>query len=410
MASELTTRQLAGGQAGVRSSSHPRAFWLVAYTFVVTMLGGALPIPLYVIYQGLWGFSAGMITVIFAVYAAGTLFALLLFGELSDRIGRRRVLLAVLVLAALSSVVFVLAQGVGWLLVARVISGVSVGLCTGTAAAALNELEPRGNNRRAALVSTASNMGGLGLGPLVAGLFAEYAPRPTILVYIFFIVLLVPAAFGILTTPETVKSQKEGGFWLRPQRLRVPTGIRPAFALLAAAVFCAFALLGLFSSLVPSFLGNQLQETNHAVAGAVVFLLFASATAVQLVLRGRMESHRAMGSGMVLLVAGLVLLLIAMSIPSFVWFLIGTVCCGVGVGLSFMGSLAQVNGLSPPDHRGEVLSSYFAVAYVGLTVPVIGLGVASDYVGAFVATLAFAVVVGVLALIVAALNARPTPR
>jgi MFS family permease len=110
------------------------------------------------------------------------------------------------------------------------------------------------------------------------------------------------------------------------------------------------------------------------------------------------------------LVAGLALLLIAMAIPSFVWFLIGTVFCGVGVGLSFMGSLALLNGLAPPDRRGEVLSSYFAVAYVGLTVPVIGLGVTSDYVGAFVATLAFAVVVGVLALIVAALNARPTPQ
>ena len=119
MASELTTRQVVGDQAGVSPSSRPRAFWLVAYTFVVAMLGGALPIPLYVIYQGRWGFSGGMLTVIFAVYAAGTLFALLLFGELSDRIGRRRVLLAVLVLAALSSVVFVLAQGVVWLLVAR---------------------------------------------------------------------------------------------------------------------------------------------------------------------------------------------------------------------------------------------------------------------------------------------------
>jgi MFS family permease len=240
-------------------------------------------------------------------------------------------------------------------------------------------------------------------------LFAEYAPRPTILVYIFFIVLLVPAAFGILATPETVKS-REGGFWLRPHRLRVPAGIRPAFASLATAVFCAFALLGLFSSLVPSFLGDQLRETNHAVAGAVVFLVFASATVVQLVLRGRMENHRAIGVGMVLLVAGLVLLLIAMSISSFVWFLIGTVCCGVGVGLSFMGSLALANGLAPPNHRGEVLSSYFAVAYVGLTVPAIGLGMASDYVGAFVATLAFAAVIGVLALIVAALNARPTAR
>jgi MFS family permease len=409
VASERTTRQVARGQARVPPSSRQRAFWFVAYTFVVAMLGGTLPIPLYVIYQGRWGFSEGMLTVIFAVYAAGTLFALLLFGELSDRIGRRRMLSAVLVLAALSSVVFVLAQGVAWLLVARVISGLSVGLCTGTAAAALSELEPQADNRRAALVSTASNMGGLGLGSLVAGLFAEYAPRPTILVYIFFIVLLVPAAFGLLATPETVNPH-ERGLSLRPQRLRVPAGIRPAFALLAAAVFCAFALLGLFSSLVPSFLGDQLREANHAVAGAVVFLVFATAAAVQLVLRGRMENHRAMGAGLVLLAAGLVLLLISMSIPSFVWFLIGTVCCGVGVGLSFMGSLAQVNSLAPPDHRGEVLSSYFAVAYVGLTIPVIGLGVASDYVGAFVATLAFAVVVGVLALIVAALNARPTPR
>ncbi len=409
MASERTTRQVVGGQARVSPSSRPRAFWFVAYTFVIAMLGGTLPIPLYVIYQGRWGFSAGMLTVIFAVYAVGTLFALLFFGELSDRIGRRRVLSAVLVLAALSSVVFVLAQGVVWLLVARVISGLSVGLCTGTAAAALNELEPHSDNRRAALVSTASNMGGLGLGALVAGLFAEYAPRPTILVYVFFIVLLVPAAFGLLITPETVKSQ-EGGLSLRPQRLRVPAGIRPAFASLAAAVFCAFALLGLFSSLVPSFLGDQLRETNHAVAGAVVFLLFASATAVQLVLRGKVESHRAMGAGMVLLVAGLAVLLIGLSISSLVWFLIGTVCCGVGVGLSFMGSLALLNGLAPPEHRGEVLSSYFAVAYVGMTVPVIGLGVASGYVGAFGATLAFAVVVGVLALIVAALNARSIPR
>jgi MFS family permease len=161
---------------------------------------------------------------------------------------------------------------------------------------------------------------------------------------------------------------------------------------------------------MPSFLGDQLRETNHAVAGAVVFLLFASATAVQLVLRGKVESHRAMGAGMVLLVAGLAVLLIGLSISSLVWFLIGTVCCGVGVGLSFMGSLALLNGLAPPEHRGEVLSSYFAVAYVGMTVPVIGLGVASGYVGAFGATLVFAVVVGVLAMIVAALNARSIPR
>src|SRR4051812_13005465 len=89
------------------------------YAFARTMLGATLPTPLYSIYQGRFGFSELMITVIFATYAAGVIAALLLFGRVSDAVGRRPVLLLGLAFSALSAVVFLLAGGLAPLLVGR---------------------------------------------------------------------------------------------------------------------------------------------------------------------------------------------------------------------------------------------------------------------------------------------------
>jgi MFS family permease len=139
----------------------------------------ALPTPLYDIYQAQWHFSAAIVTVTFAVYAAGVLLTLLLTGRASDQAGRKPVLAAALGCSALSTVVFILAPNVGVLMIGRILSGFSAGLMTGTATAALTELVPASASRRASLVATAVNMGGLGLGPLIAGLFAQYGPHPT---------------------------------------------------------------------------------------------------------------------------------------------------------------------------------------------------------------------------------------
>src|SRR3954462_12765706 len=104
----------------------------VAFALAVAMLGTTLPTPLYVLYRERFGFSELMVTVIFATYAAGVIAALLLFGPLSDQIGRRRALLPGLALSALSAVAFLLAQGLGLLVVGRVLSGLSAGIFTGT--------------------------------------------------------------------------------------------------------------------------------------------------------------------------------------------------------------------------------------------------------------------------------------
>ena len=125
------------------------AFWLIAYVFAATMLGTTLPTPLYVIWQSEWHFSSGVITLIFAVYAAGVLAALILAGRASDQVGRRPVLGAALAFSTLSTVVFIVAASVGWLFLGRVLSGFSAGLMAGTATAALTDMLGRAKPRRA---------------------------------------------------------------------------------------------------------------------------------------------------------------------------------------------------------------------------------------------------------------------
>jgi MFS family permease len=372
------------------------AFWLLALVFAATMLGTTLPTPLYVIYQARWHFSAAMVTVTFAVYAAGVLAALLLAGQSSDQAGRKPVLAAALGASAVSTAVFILAPDLAALIAARIVSGLSAGLMTGTATAALTELAPASASRRASLVATAANMGGLGLGPLIAGLFAQYAPHPTTLVFEVYLAVLAAAGLGLLVIPETVSPRRRPA--LRLAGLGLPERGRGEFIAAAVAGFAAFSLLGLFAALAPSFLGGVLHENNHAVQGAVVFLLFAVGTGTQLLL-SRFPSRPVVLAGLGLFLAALALIVAALAQAALALFLAGTVVAGIAVGAIFLGSLATASRLAPPGRRGQIVSTYFVACYCGLIVPVVGVGVASGFVGSFPAVLALSILLAVLCLL-----------
>jgi MFS family permease len=371
------------------------AFWLVALILGVSMLGTTLPTPLYVIYQGQWHFSAAIVTVTFAVYAAAVMATLLLAGRSSDQAGRKPVLAAALACSALSTVVFIAAPNVGVLIAGRILSGFSAGLMTGTATAALTELVPASASRRASLVATAANMGGLGLGPLIAGLFAQYAPQPTILVFEVYLAVLAVAGLGLFLVPETVSPRRRPE--LRFAGLGIPERGKGEFIAAGAAAFAAFSLLGLFSALAPTFLGNVLHENSHALQGAVVFLLLAVGSATQ-VLLARFPSRQVVLAGLGLLLAGLALIVAALSQADMALFLAGTIVGGVAVGALFLGSLATANRLAPSGQRGQVISTYFVLCYCGLIIPVIGVGVASEFIGDFPAVLALSILLAVLCL------------
>jgi MFS family permease len=372
------------------------AFWLAALILGITMLGTTLPTPLYVIYQGQWHFSAVVVTLTFAVYAVAVLVTLLLAGRSSDQAGRRPVLAAALGASALSTVAFILAPDVGVLFVGRILSGVSAGLVTGTATAALAELVPASAGRRASLVATAANMGGLGLGPLIAGLFAQYAPQPTVLVFEVYLAVLAVAGLCLLLVPETVSPRRRPA--LHFAGLGVPERGRSEFVAAGAAGFAAFALLGLFSALAPTFLGSVLHENSHAIAGGVVFLLLAVGAVTQVVL-ARFNSRRVVMAGLGVFLVALALIVAALAQAAMPLFLAGTVVGGVAVGSVFLGSLATANRLAPPGQRGQVISAYFVACYTGLIIPVVGVGVASEFISDFAAVLALSVVLAALCLL-----------
>jgi MFS family permease len=378
-------------------------FVLVAYAFLATMIGTTLPTPLYPLFAQRYSFGELMVTVIFAVYALGVVAGLLVFGNLSDEIGRKPVLLIGLAFSAASALLFVFAESLVPIFAGRIASGFSAGVFTGTATAMLVDLAPGGRRRLASFVAVIVNLGGLGLGTLLAGLLAEYGRSPLRLPFIVDLGLLAPAFIGLLLTPETVQRTV---LRLRLQRLKVPPEVRGVFIRGAAAGFGSFAVAGVFSSVAPVFLGQILGRTSHALAGAVVFILFSASIVGQLVV-SRLSDRRALVSGCVLLTGGVGLLALALGIESLATLIASASVVGLGQGLVIGAGLAAINQRAPVEHRGETASSFFVVMYVGLSLPVIGVGVAAHAFSLRAAGIGFSVAVAVLVLAVLASLSRP---
>ncbi|MGW1097581.1 MFS transporter [Streptomyces sp. NPDC002455] len=362
--------------------------------FAVCMAGTTLPTPLYSLYQDELGFSELMVTVVYAVYAFGVIGVLLLAGNASDAIGRRPVLLVGLGCAAASAVCFLCATALGWLFAGRLLSGLSAGLFTGAATAYVMELAPRQGSSRASFVATAANMGGLGCGPLLAGILAQYAPWPLHLPFIVHLALVAVSVLILLGLRETVAERRPLST-VRPQRPGLPPEVRAVFRPAALASFVGFALFGVFTSVSPAFLSEFLDVDNHALSGLIVALAFFASVAGQSAV-GRIGEQRSLSLGCVGLLGGLVLLAAAIWWQLLPLIVLSAVLGGAGQGLAFRAALSQVASASPPDRRAAVISTLFVVAYLGISVPVIGVGVLSDHIGLQDAGLVFIASMAVL--------------
>ncbi|WP_030872404.1 MFS transporter [Streptomyces sp. NRRL F-2747] len=347
--------------------------------FAVCMAGTTLPTPLYGLYQEKFGFSELQVTVVYAVYAFGVMGVLLLAGNASDVVGRRPVLLAGLGLAAASAGCFLCATGLGWLYAGRLLSGLSAGLFTGAATAYVIELAPRDGSSRSTFVATAANMGGLGCGPLLAGVLSQYAPWPLYLPFVVHLALVACSAAVLLRLPETVRERQPLAA-VRPQRPALPASVRRVFVPAATASFVGFALFGVFTSVSPAFLVESLGVHNRAVSGLVVALAFFASTAGQLAV-GRIGVGRSLPLGCATLLAGLLLLAGALYWDLLALVVLSALVGGAGQGLAFRGALSAVAGASPADRRAAVISLLFVVAYAGISVPVIGVGVLTGPLG-----------------------------
>ena len=398
----------------VGSKPHQRAFWAVAFAFLAVMAFSTVPSPLYGLYRARDHFSVFTVTVVYAVYALGVIGALLLAGHLSDWYGRRRLLLPALGIAIVSAIVFVASKGLAGLIVARLINGIAVGIVAATATAYLSELNavgrPEATPQRAQLTASAVNVGGLGVGALVAGVLAQWVADPLTVPYLVFLVALLVGAVGVALAPETHEGPKPRPRY-RPQRLSVPHDARRQFFAAALSAFMAFAAQGLFTGLAGLFLAVTLHHPSRALAGAVLGTMFAAGVIAQ-ILTARWPVTREFEAGMGAMVLGLGAEVVAVWLPapSLALFIAGGVFIGAGAGAIFRGAIGTVMSISSPERMAESLAGMFLSAFVGISLPVVGVGIAlSRNVSPRVTLLSFAVVVSAgIAASAINLAGRPT--
>ena len=382
------------GTAGPDAGSGA-AFAVVGAALFVLVTGANLATPLYAVYRERFGFSSLVLTLVFATYQLVLCPSLLVFGQLSDRLGRRPVIAAGLAVAMAGLALFALARGTGWLFAARVVQGLAVGTATGAASAALVELAPAAEKARAALVSTLAQAGGSAAGPLVAGMLAEWAPAPRMTSFVIGIVVTGALLVGVLAVPGLPAGG--GGAW-RMQRPSVPPEIRWRFARVALSAAAAWAVVGLYLSVVPSYAGSLLGTSNLALEGVITAVALLASCAAQMAFRrgGAVERDQSLGLGLVVL--SLVALVAAFPTHSVVLLFAAAVMGGVGHGMAFLGAQADVNATAPPDRRGEVTAAFFVCIYLGVAVSAIGVGVVATLASLYTAVVVFACVTGAACL------------
>jgi len=371
---------------------------IVAGALAALLLGANLASPLYGVYRGLFGFDSLVLTLVFAVYALVLAPSLLFFGELSDRIGRRPVILGGLVVGTIGLALFALATSVAWLFAARIAQGVSVGMAGGAATAALVELDPHGDRRHAALLATLAQTVGGAAGPLLTGILAQWFPAPRVLAYVVGMAACILAAVLLLAMPEP--GQPRGGAWSMP-RPSVPRDIRVAFARVAVTGASVWAVVALFFAVVPSFATERIGIGNLAALGAISAIVLICSSISQVVSPDTIEPHVSQALGLGLLTTGLVALVLASVTDSAIVLVAASVLAGTGHGLGFLGAQDDLNRIAPPERRGEINAALYTCIYLGVALPVIGVGVLADLTTLTTAVVVFAFVTGTAAVSVA---------
>jgi MFS family permease len=411
---ELQQSHIRARKASIPRLSRHAGFWAITSSFLVLAAFSTAPSSLYGLYARHDHLASLTITLVYAVYAVGIVASLVLVGHVSDWYGRRTVLIPGLGLATLAALVFLVWNSLPGLLLGRVLTGVSLGATVATASAFISDLDAREGvvTRRSQVATTVANIGGFAVGPLVAGLLVRYAPDPLTLTFVVFLALLILATFVAYLAPEGHDPERPLPSY-HPQRLKIPASpvARNRFLASTVGVFVAFAVVGLFAGLAGTFLAGSLHDSSSALTGLVIFLVFGAGAVVQ-VAAGNWPPHRLIRFGLLPLTVGLALLVtFAWTSPSLALFLAGGIVLGAGSGAIFRGSLATAVSTSNPDDRASVLATFFTAGYVGVSLPVLAVGVALQYLTPRVTLLTFGVAVG-LGILAAApvLVRRPQER
>lgn len=382
-----------------------------AYPLLLVLSGVALgvsglPAPLYGIYETTWHLSPLATTVVFGVYAVAALAAVLVSGKISDVVGRKPVLIGALIALLIGLGVFLVADSMALLLLARTIHGAAVGSIVVAGAAALLDLRPDHGVRSGQLSGVSFNIG-MTVAILGSALLAQYAPHPLRTPYAVVAVVCLTVGVGLLALREPHTARVRGP--IRIARPAVPAEIRGDFWFSALGVMASWSVLGVLLSLYPSLAARQTHIDNLVFGGAVVGTTAFAAAMAQL-FATRVPARRAAVVGDVGM--AIALLITIPVLMSHQWHLVfvAAALLGATFGLGFGGSLRHLSDVVPADRRGETMSAYYLLAYTAMAVPTLVAGWAATRWDIAAVFPWFAGTVALACLVAAAFGVRNTRR
>jgi MFS family permease len=359
--------------------SNRTSFWTAAAVAALALWASGAPSMVYPVYTAEWGLTPSTITAIFAVYPISLVVILVVFGSLSDFIGRRPTLIIGVSFIAGGILLFAIAPNVGWLFAGRVLQGVGVGFAMSPASAAMVEFNSSGKSSRASSINTAATATGLALATVVGGALVQYAPWPSHLTYWVLLVIALGVLGGVFMMPRGVAGSQSESRW-RPQRVGVQRSLVRVFLVSSLAIAAGFSMGALLLSLGSQIAKDLIKTDNAFVAGSVLAIQ-AIAIGVVAIAGRRIEPRTSVIIGGIATAAGMGVLVLAARQESLPVFVVASVIAGAGYGLLFLGGLGLTNRHAPTHHRASTLSAVYLVAYFTQGVVAVAIGITATAVG-----------------------------
>jgi MFS family permease len=353
--------------------------WGAWGALVLFALGTSLITPLIPLYQDRLGFNDTVVTLFLVCYVATLVPSMLTLGQVSDRIGRKPVLLGALAVLALAQVYLITEPPLWGLLVARGLQGAATGAYFGTCSALLIDSAPPGKRQMVSTLGSVSIRLGLGLGPGFGGVIAEYADHPLRLPFELHLIAIVAAVIVVALLPETVRRKTRRPLALR---LEVPAAERAVFWRVLVPSGMLFSLFdGVALALIPVYVVRTLEVDNYALVGASGFLVLVSGALSQLVLP-RLDPRPAIAGGLTVATLASVGVVVGAPAESTALVLVSVAITGAACGLVFKGGVDLITQIAPVEDRGKLFSSYYVACYLGgFSVPLLVVGVLADLIG-----------------------------
>lgn len=346
--------------------------WRAAAVAVATVGWGANQFaPLLLMYRAELGLSPAVSQATFGLYAAGLIPGLLLGGPVSDRFGRRRVLLPSLVISLLASLLLIAGgTGLGWLFAGRLVAGVASGAAFSSGTAWIKELsrpgapgEPNPGARRATVAMTA----GFGAGPLVAGMLAQWGPAHTVLPYLPHLALCVVALPLAWRTPETRAASRPDGS--RPEAWS-PAARRRFLGVVAPLAPWVFGSATVALAYLPGLVAHRLAGQALLFSALVTTLPALSGIAAQpLARRAAERPARLLATSLIVVIVGLLLAAGASAAGDPVLVAVACLALGAAYGYCQVCGLQEVQRLAPPHRLARLTAGYQALSYLGFALP-----------------------------------------